>query len=517
MRRNNINQLHAGVVLSYINLGISSIIPMLYTPIMLRMLGQSEYGLYSLANSVIGYLSLLSFGFGSTIIRYISKYRAQNDKEKVDSIVGLFLAIYCLMGFVVLIVGTTLSFYVEPIFHKGLLLDEIQKIHKLILIMTFNTAISFPMSVFSAIITSYERYIFRRLIDMMTTVAAPILNLIALYLGFASVGMALASTVLQIVMIPVNIGYCFHVLKIRPRLKKYKYEFIRELLSFSLYIFIGTIVDMLFWSTDKVVLGMLASSVAVAIYNVGGTFNNIVINLSTSVSSVLTPRITGMVVKNTSKDKLTELFIRVGRLQYVVIALIVSGFAVFGQTFIYLWAGSDYADAYWISILTMFPLCIPLIQNTGLSIVIAQNQHKFRSIVYLIVAIINVVTTYLLVPVWGVIGAAFCSCISYIIGQGFIMNIYYYKVTGINIPLFWKNIVRMSYVPCAMLLAGIIANKYTSLNNWGDFFTAVLVYTVIYCVSMYFGSLNQYEKDLIKKPISYVVKKIKKGKAEIYD
>ena len=190
---------------------------------------------------------------------------------------------------------------------------------------------------------------------------------------------------------------------------------------------------------------------------------------------------------------------------------------MFGQTFICLWAGSDYADAYWISILTMFPLCIPLIQNTGLSIVIAQNQHKFRSIVYLIVAIINVVTTYLLVPVWGVIGAAFCSCISYIIGQGFIMNIYYYKVTGINIPLFWKNIVRMSYVPCAMLLAGIIANKYTSLNNWGDFFTAVLVYTVIYCVSMYFGSLNQYEKDLIKKPISYVVKKIKKGKAEIYD
>lgn len=512
LRNKNINQLRAGVVLSYINLGISSIIPMLYTPIMLRMLGQAEYGLYSLANSVIGYLSLLSFGFGSTIIRYISKYRAENNKEKVEEIVGLFLAIYYIMGIVVLIVGTILSFYVEPIFHKGLLPEEIQKVHTLILIMTFNTAISFPMSVFSSIITSYERYIFRRLADMVTTVAAPILNLITLYMGFASVGMALTSTVLQVVMIPVNVGYCFCVLKIRPKFRKCEPVFFRELVSFSLFIFIGTIVDMLFWSTDKVILGMLASSVAVAVYNVGGTFNGMVINLSTSISSVLTPRITSMVVKNAPKEQLTELFIRVGRMQYIIIALIVSGFAVFGQSFINLWAGPDYADAYWIAILTMLPLCIPLIQNTGLSIVIAQNKHKFRSVVYLIVAIANVVSTYLLVPIWGVIGAAFCSCISYLIGQGLVMNLFYYKVTGINIPLFWKNIGRMSIIPGVMLFAGIVMNKYILLDNWGVFFIAVFVYTVIYCVGMYFGTLKQYEKDVMRKPVIAIIKKLKNEK-----
>ena len=99
------NQLKSGVMLSYVNLALSSIIPIIYTPIMLQMLGQSEYGLYSLANSVVGYLSLLSFGIGSTVVRYLTKYRAQGDKEGEQRMLGLFTAIYGVLTLVVLAVG----------------------------------------------------------------------------------------------------------------------------------------------------------------------------------------------------------------------------------------------------------------------------------------------------------------------------------------------------------------------------------------------------------------------------
>lgn len=496
-----INQLRTGVILSYINLGISCIIPFLYTPIMLRMLGQQEYGLYSLAHSVISYLTLLSFGFGSTIIRYISKYRAEGNRDAVERTFGFFLGVYVFLGALVFIVGCMVSNYVEPIFHKGLTEAEIGKVHILIIIMSFNTMLSFPISVFSSIITSYERYVYRKLIDMISTVAAPIFNLVALYMGLASVGMSMASTVLQFLMLPLNMIYCFKVLKIKPQFKRIPIALIKEMVGFSFYVFIATIVDLLFWSTDKVILGMLASSTAVAIYNVGGTFNNTVISLSTSISGVLTPRITGMVVKDASKDQLTELFVKVGRLQYFVMALIISGFAVFGQAFIHLWAGDEYADAYWIAVLTMFPLCIPLIQNTGLSIVVAQNKHKFRSLTYLGIAIINVISTYLVVPYLGGIGAALCSCITYLVGQGLIMNVYYFKVTGINIPLFWKNIGKMSIVPGGMLAIGIFMNSKVELDRWGLFLSAVIIYTVLYCLGMYKFALNQYEKGIVCQPI----------------
>lgn len=495
------NQLRSGVIISYINLAISSLIPFIYTPIMLRMLGQSEYGLYSLANSAVSYLSLLSFGFGSTIIRYIAKYRAENNKEAVEKMYGFFILLYCFLALVVLIVGTILSYNVEPIFHRGLTANEQAKMKILVRIMTVNSALSFPVSVFSSMITAYEKYIYRKLIDMLATIGAPIANLIALYLGYASVGMSVAATVIQVTMLPLYAGYCFKILKLKPRFSILPRKMINELFRFSAFVFLGSVVDMLFWSTDKVLLGMLSSSVAVAIYNVGGTFNNIVMQLSTSISGVLTPKITGMVVKNASKKELTELFVRVGRLQFLIIGIIVSGFTVFGRAFINLWAGPDYAGAYWVTILTLFPLCIPLIQNTGLSILIAQNKHQFRSIIYLFIAILNVISTYLAIPSMGYIGAALCSCIAYLIGQGLIMNIYYYKVTGLDIPLFWKNIIKLSIIPGCMMVCGLFAMRFLKITNWILFFVGIVLYSCVYAGLMYRFSLNDYEKDIFRKPL----------------
>ena len=509
--KKQMNQLRAGAALSYINLALSSLIPFFYTPVMLRMLGEAEYGLYSLSSSVISYLSLLTFGFGSTIVRYITMFRATNEKEKEEKVFGFFLALYCGIALIVMICGFAIANNVDLIFHKGLFPEEIKKMYILVLIMTFNSALSFPISVFSSVIMSHEKYIFRRLVDMFSTVIAPIGNLVALYLGYASVGMAISSTVIQFIMLPINVIYCLKVLKIHPRLSILPKPMIKEMLGFSIFVFIGTIVDMLFWSTDKVILGMMASSTAVAVYNIGGTFNGMVTSLSSSISGVLTPRVTTMVAQDAKKGELTDLFIRVGRIQYLIVALVISGFAVFGQEFLILWAGEKFLKSYWIAILTLLPLCIPLIQNTGVSIVVAQNKHQFRSIIYLIIAIINVISTYCVVPYLGEVGAALCSGVSYIVGQGIIMNVYYYKVTGIDIPLFWKNIFQMSKVPVAMFLLGMIINYYINIKSWIPFFVAITIYTVCYLVLMYRFGLNEYEKNILMDPINKIKLTVKRN------
>ena len=499
------NQLRSGVILSYLNLVISFVIPFVYTPLMLRLLGQAEYGLYSLSNSVIGYLTLLSFGFGSTIIRYLAKYRAEGNRSEEEACFGFFLLLYGFLGMLVMVGGVILSFNVGGIFAKGLTVPEMEKMKTLTLIMAFNTALSFPLSVFSSIAIAHERYFFRKVMDIVSTAAAPLANLIALYLGFASVGMALAATIVQFLLAPISIGYCFRELKLRPRFVRLPGALIREMLGFSVFVFLGTLVDMLFWATDKVILGMLASTTAVAVYNVGGTFNSIVMQLSTSISGVLVPRITGMVITDTPKQEWSNLFIRVGRLQFIIIGLIVSGFSVFGRVFIELWAGPDYADAFWVAALTMFPLCIPLIQNTGLSIVVAQNKHQFRAIVYFVIAVANVISTYLIVPYMGIIGAALCSCISYLLGQGLVMNIYYYKVTGLDIPRFWGNILRMAPVPGVMTAVGLFVLKTISLDGWMPFLGGVVVYSAIYCLLMYVFAMNDYERDIIRKPLGKIL------------
>ena len=506
-----VSQLRAGVIMTYLNIVLSSLIPFFYTPVMLRLLGQSEYGLYSLANSVVGYLSLLSFGLGSTIVRYIAKYRAQREKEKEERVIGLFVVMYSFLAILVLIVGWIVSCNVEPIFQRGLTETEISEIAVLVRIMAFNTAISFPISVFGSIIVAHEKYVYRQVVTILSTVAAPCCNLIALYLGFGSVGLSVVTTILQFAMLPLNAIYCFKVLQIRPKFRQLPIELIKELVRFSAFVFLGSIVDMLFWATDKVILGMLASTTAVAIYNVGASFNSMMTHLSTAFSGVLTPKVTVMVTKDATPKQLTELFIRVGRLQYLLISLALSGFIVFGKPFLVLWAGPEYESSYYIALVTLIPLSVPLIQNTGISIVMAQNKHQFRSVVYLIIAIANVISTYLAVPRFGGLGAAVCSGVSYILGQGIIMNIYYYKVTKIDIPAFWKNILKMSIIPVVMLVIGLLITTKLDLTSWWVLILAIVIYTVVYAISMYFLIMNNYEKDVIRKPILKVLNKLRKS------
>lgn len=496
-----VNQLRSGVILSYINLALGTIIPFFYTPIMLGILGQEEYGLYSLSSTTVSYLSLLSFGFGSTIIRYIAKYRAQGEQTAIQRAFGFFLMLYGVMAVLVMVGGIFISWNIDSLFHQGLTETELIKMRALVQIMTISSALSFPASVFSATIAAYERFFYEKILNIISSIVGPVVNLFALYYGYTSLGMAIAGTILQLVFLLVKAYYCICKLKLMPRFKGLPWAVICEMIGFSFFTFLAAMVDMLFWATDKVILGMLTSTAAVAVYNIGGTFNSMVINLSSSISGILVPRITRMVTVSTPKEEWSALFIRVGRLQFLIIALIISGFSVFGRSFLLLWVGPEYIDAFWVAVLTLFPLCIPLIQNTGVSIVTAQNKHQFRSVVYLIIAVINVISTYLIVPYMGLIGAALCSCVSYLLGQGLIMNIYYYKITGLDIPSFWGNILKMAIVPGVMLVMGMMLNRVIMIDNWFVFFGGVILFTVVYAVLMYCFAMNDYEKDIVRKPM----------------
>ena len=96
-------QIKMGVILSYLTLALSNIIALVYTPFMLRMMGQSEYGLYSLVASVVAYLTIMDFGFGNAIVRYTAKYRAELKQNEQYYLFGMFLAIYVIIGLIILI------------------------------------------------------------------------------------------------------------------------------------------------------------------------------------------------------------------------------------------------------------------------------------------------------------------------------------------------------------------------------------------------------------------------------
>lgn len=490
-----VSQIRTGTILSYVNLGIGNLIPLVYTPIMLHMLGKSEYGLYTLANSVVGYLSLLSFGIGGTIVRYLAKARAEGDREEERRIIGLFLKIYSVLALLVLAGGFLIMGKLELFFGAKISAANIGKMRILVAMMAVNTALTFPTSVFASIITAHERFIFSKLIAMLSTVLAPCLNIVMLYCGFGSVGMTAAATVLTVITFLCNGAYCFRKLQLRPSWERTESGLLKEIAGFSAFIFLGEVVNMLYWATDKVLLGAMIGEEAVAVYNVGAMFNTVMQSLGTGVGSLFAPRIVQKTVDG-DREYLNDLMIRIGRLQFYIIALILTGFITFGRPFIALWAGAEYAEAYWVALLVMVPVSVPLIQSIALQIIVAQNRHRFRAVAFLGVAVLNVIGTVLLIPHYGIVGAALATCAAYLIGPVFLMNWYYARQIGLDIRTFWRSIGSISVLPALLLLCGLAVCRFVALSGWPALLLGIAVYTALYCILAWRFCMDAYEKSI---------------------
>ena len=355
--KNNMNQLKWGVVLSYFSMGISLAIGLVYTPLMIRLLGKNEFGLYSTVSSTISMLGILNLGFGSGYIRYYAKYKRNNDMDAIYRLNGLFLMIFIVIGLVAAVCGTFLSFHLDWIFDEGLTGAEYQKARILMLMLTVNMAISFPMSVFTNIINANEKFVFLKIFGIITTVIGPMVNVPILLMGYKSVALVASSLVLGLIYHVVTVYYVLVVLKNKFVFRSLEKGIFVGLFSYTIFIFLNTIIDQINWNIDKLLLARFIGTAEVAVYSVGYSLYAHYMQFSTAISGIFTPRIHRIVNetqddKETQRVQLTELFTRVGRVQFLILALIATGIIFFGQVFILdYWAGPGYENSYFVTLL----------------------------------------------------------------------------------------------------------------------------------------------------------------------
>ncbi|WP_242974001.1 lipopolysaccharide biosynthesis protein [Anaerocolumna aminovalerica] len=508
--KNNINQLKAGVALSYISMGLGYLVSIIYTPIMLRLLGQSEYGLYNLVASVVAYLGVLSFGFGSAYMRYYSQYKVKEDGEKIAILNGMFLIIFSTIGLIAVIFGTILALNNELILGSELTKIELSRAKIMMMILVINLAISFPSIIFTSYITVNEKFVFQNLIQMMKTVINPFVVLPALLMGYGSIGMVIATTALNISLEIINAFFCIRKLKMRFSFSKFNFKLMREMTVFSSFIFINLVIDQINWNLDKFILGRFHGTISVAVYGLAAQLNTYYMSIASTISNVFIPRVHRLVANSGDNNDLTELFTRIGRIQFIILSLISTGLVFFGKPFISMWAGNNYIDSYLIALLLIIPVTIPLIQNIGIEIQRAKNLHQFRSWVYFFITLVNLGISIPLAKNFGGVGATIGTAAALIVGNGFIMNWYYHAKVGLDMKFFWKQV--LSFIPALIVpvLAGILINIIFNLYNIFYFLGCAIIYVVIFFVSMWFIGMNQYERELIGKPLGKIIGRIAK-------
>lgn len=502
------NEIKVGSLLAYVKMVIGGIVLFVYTPILIQTLGKSEYGVYNTVVSTVSMLSVLNLGFGSGYVRYLVKY--QGESERISKLNGLFLLIFSGMGVVALVSGLFMASEIEVFFEYGLKKNEIELAQILMVLLTINLAVSFPASVFSSIIAANEKFVVLKILEIMKTVITPAVTIPFLLGGYGAIAVVIVTAIVSVLIDIIHIYFVLFVLKNRFIFRDFEKGVLRSVFSYTVLIGVNTIVNQINTNLDNVLLGRYKGAESVTIYSVAFSIYNYYVVCSTSVSNFFVTRVHKLICETEGalirrRKVLTELFIKVGRIQFIILALVSTGFVFFGSKFVQYWAGEGYDESFFVALLLMLSVSVALIQNIGIEMQRAQNLHWFRSLSYGCMAVLNLLLSIFLCPRYGAIGCAAGTAISYVLANGLVMNIFYHKKCCIDILKFWKAIMKMSLGLVIPIIFGICMTIFIEKVSLLQYAVLIALYSLVYLVSMWNIAMNSYEKEIVRK----IIKKIR--------
>lgn len=489
------NRIKFGAFISYISIAINILAGLLYLPWMVDAIGESDYGLFTLANSLIN-LFLVDFGLSAATARYISKYLAENNQGKVNSFITAVSKLYAIIDVVILAVLTVFYFFIDSVFVK-LTPGELEKFKVVYIIAASYAIVSFPFVTFNGVLTAYEKFIHLKIADIVFRLLSVLLTVIALLLGGGLYVLVIANSLAG----TITIIYKFVVIKrgtpLRFSFERTDESLYKSIFSFSLWTTITTLAQRLIFTITPSILGITADSKAIAVFGIITTIEGYTYIIATAINGMFMPRVARIYTEEKPEENLLKLMIKVGRFQYFVNGLIVVGFAILGKQFIELWMGRDYYEAYYGIILVIVPSLIynPMqIANTAM---IIQKKVKIQAIITVIMGIANVVLSFVLSFFFGVIGAVISICIAYTF-RAIAYNIVHKKIMKLDMRDFnLKCYIAMLPPLIVTVLFGFLLNFVWSEVSWLYFLIRVCLLSLVYFISMWLMSFTKHEKSFL--------------------
>lgn len=490
--------LKAGAFVSYVYTFAHIAVQLIYVPILLAYIGQTEYGLYQLVGSIMSYIVSINGVLSTGVGRYYCMYRAEGDEKRAENSLAIARRVYRVLSVITVIAVALLIPIMNMLYSSSLAPNQLEELSLMLVVLGFNSIVTMNNTVSIAAISAHERFVFLKGSQLAAVVVQPLIVVMLVSVLPNALMVTLVILFVNISCAAVQRFYARKILNIHWEYQGFDKCLVKGIIGLSATIMLVTVADQIFWKTDQLIIGYFMGADPVAIYAIGAQIYSVYMCIGVAVSSVFLPRISNLYHGSHDMEAVSSLFIKVGRLSTVVCLFVLGGFVVLGRDFITLWAGEGFGDSYWIAIIIMVPFTIDIIQNLGLTILQVMDRYLFRGVMYLVVALLNIPLTIVLLNEIGLLGAAISTAIAVFIGSGVIMNAYYHQAVKLDICRFWREVGKVS-VPLLLtvVLFGMLLNVFRlTTNQWLGFFLACLLYVVLFCVALWTFGLNDYEKSM---------------------
>ena len=501
MHKTKFSQLKTGAILSYLSLGLNIAAGLLYTPWMIAQIGQGDYGIYTLANSIIS-MVMLDFGMGSATTRFVAKYRVSHDEDKVQTFLATVYQLYLLIDALIFVFFIVVYFNLESIY-KNFSYEEIQKLRVVFCIAGGFSLISFPCTTFNGILTAYERFIPLKIADIIQRLGAILLTVIALCGGMGLYALVAANAIAGIIAISIKFYFVRRAVpfpRIFARGRKKKTPMLREIFSYSLWDTVCSLAQRLIMNVMPTILGIVAleASVSIAVFGIVSTIEGYFYSFTSAINGMFLARITKISMDDQDGSKLTDLAVRVGRFQFSLNGLLIVGFALVGKEFIMLWMGEDFLPAYVGILLIVIPGIFYNALQIARSAIMANNQIRYLAYIQIAISVVNLIFAPVFAAKWGVIGACGSIFIAYTL-RIFLTLLVVRKKLNFQLQRYIRQCYGRMSVP--VLLALVICEVFLrgfSAESWMELVVKGAIVVGVYLLCLVLTGLTADERSGIR-------------------
>lgn len=494
------SQKKKGIAFSYINLIMGMIVNIYLTPMMIVILGDTDYSLYKVIHSFVGPLSMFHLGISTVVTRGIVKNNERGDEgivEKQNTMAMSFFA-SAIMALIVVIAGSIMYTAIPSMYGQTYSIESVKLGQKIFVIFVAASVLHMLTDAFSGCIIGHERYIISGLIPLAKTTTKLVLQFVLLKCGFGVIFVVAVDLIIAIGVFLFTVLYAVLGLHEIPKFHYFDKKQLLEIVSFGMAILLQAFVNQVNNNMDTMILGAFVTEKAViTMYSSALAIYAIYNSLISVVTQYFLPQATKLTNHNATGREITDFIIKPGRFQAMIAVACIGGFALFGRNFISIWIGSQYMDAYWVILMLMIPVTIPLVENAVICILDATMKRMFRSVVLVVMAVLNLIASIVLVQWLGFWGAALGTVISLLIGHGVMMNLYYAKVFHVEIfRMFWK--IFAGILPAGMVAAMLCLPLALFLPNtvvW--FIIKCCCFLLLYGLALLVFGFNAEEKVMV--------------------
>jgi O-antigen/teichoic acid export membrane protein len=484
---------------------VKIILTFIMTPILVRNLGNYDYGIWEVVVAVIGYMGMLDIGIRPTASRFAAFYKGKDDQDSLITVYSTTMMLMIMISVCLCICSLSWAY-----FAPGILAQEPAESSKysiFLMIIGVRLLFTFPGTIAESFLEGFQKYYIKNVVTLFNSVLGSYClymlitpeNALVLLAMINTVGLSLKYIIyIYLLTRPDNCG-----LKFAP--STFSKQTLMEILQFGIKTFIQGVATRISNGSGNIIIAGIYGPAIVIFYAIPAGLARYITNIRMMLTHAFMPLFSDLYARG-ERDKATVWFLTGSKFVISITSTLTFGIILLGEDFIRLWIGAEYAKqgVYILYILGAYHL-INTLNPFASRYLTAVGMHGFLAKMGSVEAIINITLSIILAYILGITGVALGALLPTIVIIPIIMN-YTCNVIEINVSIYLRQCIQPLIIPAAALILTItILKKYFYIYNYllliGISLTAVSVYMIIFLIA----SITPEEREYFRSKIHSII------------